>query len=262
MARGLSPTWVIIRIGKREYAINSKYVKAVTELKHETFIAESTGTFVRGIYNIFNTEIPVLDGYKITKETSLAESKLDFSKRMTDIKMLYMSWLDTVEWMAMYADPDGKWSMMEMQNNIENWAENTSFPHDEYLNKLCKRLVEHINITTGMADKLIDSRLSKSIQVSDAINEINEIRKHAKRHVLDAFDNIIDCYTSKMSEMCIIVEANKRNFGMCIDSVELISETPKSATNNKRTVLSAGTIEVRNKVYNVIDLTKLSKVIP
>ena len=127
MARGLSPTWVIIRIGKREYAINSKYVKAVTELKHETFIAESTGTFVRGIYNIFNTEIPVLDGYKITKETSLAESKLDFSKSMTDIKMLYMSWLDTVEWMAMYADPDGKWSMMEMQKNIENWEENTIF---------------------------------------------------------------------------------------------------------------------------------------
>ena len=262
MARGLSPTWIIIRIGKKEYAINSKYVKAITELKHETFIAESAGTFVRGIYNIFNTEIPVLDGYKIARETSLAEYKLNFSKRMTDAKIVYMSWLDTVEWMAMYVDPDGKWSLLEMQNNIENWTESTSFPHDDYLNKLYKKLIDNINITITMANKLVDGRLSKRIQVSEAIKEIEEIRRHAKRYILDAFDNLIDYYTSKISEMCVIVEAGKRNFGVCIDSVELISETPKLATGNKRTKLSAGTIEIKSKVYNVIDLTKLSKVIP
>ena len=260
--RGLSDTWIIIRIGHREYAVNSVFVKAMTELKHEWFISESYGTFVRGIYNIFNADIPVLDGYKVACETHQNDTKLDFSKKITSIKLTYMSWLDNLEWLAMSTDSDGRWASNEIQRNIENWLNTESFNYDEYLNKLFNRIKKYTLMNISRGNKLIEDRMGKTMGVMEAAKEIEAIRTEANRYILDALDNLIDAYTSKMSEMCIVVKASGRNFGLCIDSVELVVDVSNRATSIRKTNLSAGTIDIKGKTYNILDLTKLSKVIP
>ena len=261
MSKSLTDTWLVIKIGRREYAINSCFVKAVTELKHEGFIAESSGTFTRGIYKIFNADIPVIDGYKITREEAQNDSKLNFSKTMTDVKLTYMAWLDCVEWDIMYNSPDDSndASSREKIHYIETWMHNAKMYNDAYMDKLCSRIKENMLINMSRAKRLVEDRKSGSLGIYESNSELAEIRSHANRYIFDSIDNLIECYTSKMSELCVVVSASGKNFGICIDAVELVTDTNNKATSNQRTVLSAGTIEIRDKVYNVIDLTKLGK---
>lgn len=255
----LTETWVIIKIGNREYAINQAFIKAFTELKHEMFLAESKGQFIRGTYSIFNSEIIVLDGHKLARETSQNDIKLEFSEQLTSVKIAYRGFIDGIEWNIMTGEKDDKLS--SYKSVICDWINNTTYAHDKYLDKLFNRIKEHIIINLSRLEKLVEDKQSGELDLGKSVTELETVRREANRHILDGLDNMIDYYNSRISEMCMVVSASGKNFGISIDSVELVTNNCKALTSTKRTTLSAGLVDIDSKKYNVLDLTKISKII-
>ena len=255
-------TWIIIKIGKREYAVNSKYVTAVTELRNETLIIESTKNFVRGVYNIFNLETPVIDGYKLTKEQPKNDIKLLFSKELTELKIIITELLDSSE-LALVSDSQEE--IDEINRQIKNIIEKITPEYksfgDKYLDKLSNKLISNTMILLNRVSFVIQSKLDRRETFESSSNKLTSIRKECDRQIFDIIDNIIDCYNSRISEMCIIFKVTDLVFGISIDSVELVKETETKNDRNKRTILSMGTITIDEEVYNVLDLSKLKNII-
>ena len=261
MAKELSNTWIIIRIGKRKYAINSSYVKAITDVSKSQFITESSGAFVRGVYKVLDIDIPILDGHKIAREEQNDKSKINFAAEMTQLKINYIKWLDSVEWAVMYGNAES--ADIETSKYIQHWINEYSISgNDKYLEKQIARLKQYLSVSMPMCEDIVKRRKAHKLGITDALNELQSVRSDAKKFIEMGIDSIIEYHNETVSEFCIIVSANSRDFGITIDSIELIHDaTEKANTNEQRTVLSTGTIEVNKNKYNVLGLTKLANLI-
>ena len=77
-----------------------------------------------------------------------------------------------------------------------------------------------------------------------------------------ALDNISDVYSKNTADMCLVVNTSRCTFGICIDYIRNIVESVNKAdTGDKMSKLSAGSIKIGTKTYNVLDLAKVSSVI-
>lgn len=252
----ISKTWVIIKIGTREYAINSSYVKAVTELKHTDYIAEGSGQFSRGMYDIFHSDMPVIDGYRLTRETPKNSTKLEFSSQMTKIKLDYMAWLNCLDSAILSKDSESESELRRLEEKLADFASTPSDYGDVYIDNLGTKLKENIILRLSRGGRIKEGR-----PINEALKEAEEIRRASERYVLEAIDNLIYAYTSKLSEMCIVLEVKGTAFGITIDSVEMIVDVDDKVINKKNTVLSTAIISIKGKEYNVLDLTKLKNIL-
>lgn len=251
----LEDTWVIIAIGKREYAINQSYIKAFTDLSRCTFVKEAQGRFLRGTYTIFGSNIVVIDGHKIAREPSQIDRRLNFCKHLSDIKLKCISWLDTLDWIAMTGENDKKF--YKLLEEIIGELGSTRFPHDKYMDKLIVKASEHMNICASRAHSVVEARTNKKMTITEADAQTNAVRREVERYVLDNLDNIAEYNTNQITSMCIVIQVGDKTFGMTIDSVKSIAEQDVQVSRNKRTVLSAGVATVDNVKYNIMDLTKV-----
>ena len=260
MAKELSNTWIIIRIGKRKYAINSSHVKAITDVSRSQFITESRGAFVRGVYRVLNMDIPILDGHKIAREEPGDTSKVSFATDMTNLKINYLKWMDSVEWGVLYGDSESADEATE--KSLQEWVDTCKIAGDRYLERQVDKLKQYLSVNMEMCSDLVKRRNKKKIGLAESITELDRYKDEGKKVIEATIDNIIDYHNESVVELCVIMSANSREFGMTIDSMELVHESPNKANvNEQRTVLSTGTIEINNVKYNVLGLTKLANLI-
>ena len=260
MKKKLSNTWVIISIGKRKYAINSEYIKGIVDYSKCKYVAESLGSFSKGIYNILGMDLVVLDGHRIAREESSQENRLIFLKDMTSIKINFNKVLDSVELAVIYCeaefiDSSAKEALKDIQfPNID--------PSNTSLNKMIGRLQQNITVYVALAAKLVKNRVDGAEDLCEATKDIDKLRSDAKKNVDDLIDSIVEAYNKSVTEMCLIVSTNSDDFALTFDKVEKTTEiTGKVNINDKRTLLSAGTLTIGGTNYNVLNLTKIASII-
>lgn len=257
----ISKTWIIIGIGTKEYAVNHAYVTSIGELKPEQFVVESSLSFVKGIYKIYDLAIPVIDGYKMSNQNSLDDKKIAIAKRFNDFKVAYMEMIELAEWQVMSWDKDRDAQYLELIGRVTNMANSLDCSNDPYADKLMKRIKEHMLMNISRFNGLVNANRDGSIDASRILAEIEQIKKSSNRHVLDNLDNIRDFYTSRITEMCIVFHANEKDFGVSIDNIKIITEEIDELNHTKKTSISAGVVVINKQEYNVLDLTKLSKAV-
>lgn len=253
-------TWMVITIGHRKYAVKSDFVVAVTELKHNTLIMETDIPFVRGKYSVFNVDLNIIDGYKITRETSKNATKLEFSKEMTSLKLDIEKFIDSAQLAIMMKDSSEYDEIQKGSIEILDEVNGIHKSSDTYLNRLITRLIENSTIIVGRVGKLIVEYTKGTQGITSSINEIDLIKQEYTRKIHDLVDSIIDYYNSNISEMCIVFKTSKTSFGMTIDGIELIKDVENNVRRVQKTVLSMGTINILDTEYNVLDLAKLGRV--
>lgn len=259
MNESISGTWVIITVGNREYAINSSYIQSFTELKHHMFMKEAQAKFVRGTYNIFNSDIIVIDGHKLAKQASQTDRRLKFCKRISDINLKCRSWIDTLDWVVITNETDPK--LDKLSREIHEWFDSQSFVDDKYMDRLFKRASEHISIIISRGYRIVEARKKQVKGVTESEAELSDIRKEINRYVSDTLENMAEYYSSQITDLCMIVKASGKIFGLSIDSVKLIADEGVRVTASKRTVLSAGLAVIDNSKYNILDLTKVGSLV-
>lgn len=259
MTKDLSQTWVIIAIGKREYAINSNYIQAFTELKLENLIREAKTKFIKGTYKLFNSDIIVLDGHKIAREESQTDRRMEFCKNISNIILKYDALIDKLEWIIETGERDRYYTAYK--DTIIEWFNSQDFKYDRYLDKMFTKAYDHTMIIATRADKIIKERYSGKYIYSELTYILDDIKREYNRHVKDNLNHIIDYYTSKISDMCMIIKTGDSTFGLAIDSVKLVAEDGVKIRGTKRTVLSAGVANINNIDYNILDLTKIKNII-
>lgn len=254
----LDNIWYIIAIGNREYAINSSLVIGVAELKPTYFVKSDNKRFVYGYYTLFGKVMPVLDGFAIACESPNKETGTEFAKAISSIKEDVYRLVTNGIWDVSFGDnatvsPDTESIYKSASRKIEA----LNYGGDKYIDRLVKSVSEYLDANWF--------RIKSAARIKAACarsKEIDEIERDIKLHVEMALDNISDVYSKNTTDMCLVVTTSRGTFGICIDYIRNIVESTNQAdTGNKISKLSAGTIKISTKTYNVLDLAKVSSVI-
>lgn len=254
----LSPSWVIITIGNRKYAINTAYIQSIIELNTVLFKEPFyKNTFVKGTYDIHGAVINILDGRKLICETTIDEKKMQFAREINNLRCEHEAWLDSIEWELLTGDK------LELENKsdlkLKEFLDNSIFS-DKQISRLVDKMRQPYDIIHQLADRAIKARRNSG-GLNDAMKSLDELRRQSENYIVKNLDKIIDLNNGKLTEMCVIVKAKELIYGISIDAVDMITEQTGNLSNTEKTKLSAGQIQIKGETYNVLNLTKLAKIL-
>lgn len=259
MNSNLSPTWVVIIIGKRKYAINTVYVQSIVELDKALFKEPYyNSTFVKGTYDIHGALVNILDGRKLICEKTIDERKLQFAQDINNIRCEHEAWLDSIEWELLTGDKLDE-SKIKSDNLLKDFLNNGIFS-DSQIKRLVDKIKQPYEIIHKQAEKALYDRHNNG-NINDAMNRLDELRRQSENYIVKNLDKIIDLNNEKITEMCVIVKAKDITFGISLDSIEMITEQAEKLSGTEKTKLSAGQVQIKGETYNVLNLTKLAKIL-
>ena len=257
-AEKLAQAWAVISIGTRKYAVNVAYIQAIIELSNVMFKEPYySSSFVKGVYNIHNTAVNVLDGRKVVGEGTVDEVKLHYSEFINSIITDHKAWMDSVEWELITGEPT-EFSSKSTDSKLMEFID--SQQSDVQIVRLMEKMRSPMETLHSMAKKHLEERKS-GVLITDMAKIVDELRRQSENYIVKNLQKIIDINNDKVSEMCLVVKTKDVSFGISVDSIEMITEQADELTNTEKTRLSAGQITIKNKTYNILNLTKLAKVV-
>jgi hypothetical protein len=267
----VADSWLILDIGKKQYAINAGYIKSVSTLNSGDFLSQSNKPFVRGIYKMLSSEIPVINGRKLVCEPTLAEENTRFTKELTDIKFDIMHWLDALDLAIFMGDNESLSYSKESIDKIVYRVSNLKVEDNQYItsniNKLSKTLAQNMSRANSVIEKQM-KKYSKSsieeIKTDEIYQELAEIRKNVEKYTYNIIDSIIEVFCQDKRETCVVIGLNdtqRRIFGIAVDRITYINSETCSVSKHEKTFLSAGVLTVESKEYNILNLSKLIRII-
>lgn len=264
----MNEPWIIMKIGKKEYAINTEYVRSISVLKPEDFLCESVKPFVRGIYRLLNSEIPVINGRKIACEITVAEENASFSKDWTSIKIDIMHWLDAID-IEVFMGERSETSSKSMMESIIDRINKLEIHNNKFIERTQSKILSLLLQNSTRAEALFNRRDKKLKEAGSdeylnsgkTYNELAAIRQNIERYVVDAIDSIVEVYCSDKTEYAIVIDLRGTIFALAVDQVLYKSNDNITVSTRENTFLSAGVLNCENTDYNIINISKLSKVI-
>lgn len=265
----MQSTWMLADIGNKKYAINTDYVNSISNLKSDDFLSESTKPFVRGIYKMLNSEIPCINGRKLACEPTLAEENTIYSKRWTGVKLEIMKWLDAIDTEIFMGEKSSEMGVLELGDDILDHIDkikgsNSTFitRQEEKLKKLIKQNITRLNKALDNKNIKNENKGSESyVKAGESYEIAGLIRRDIERYAYDTIESIIEAFCSDKNEVCIMIKLNETIFGIVVDQVSYINEPNISISKHEKTFLSAGTLLVNGKEFNIINLSKLIRLI-
>ena len=258
MEMSLSITWITIRIGEKEYCINSEYVKGVSELKKVEYQKPvSYSGIMKGIYKIYDANIPVLDGRRLLGYTSIDEEKLNFSDKIHALKYKHMTLLDELEWSVITRDSfNGPLDVKE--SNLGNWVKNTTF-NNRKMDTTVQNMLDPLKIIYSLARKAVYEE--DKISYEQGHNLMAEIKRQSELYIIKGLNALIEIHNKSIIEMCAVIRCKGIDFGISADSIVSVSEQSGGVSKECRDKFSAGTVKIKDVEYSIIDLTKITKLI-
>ncbi len=122
---------------------------------------------------------------------------------------------------------------------------------------LTKKIEVAIEIIYGLTNDILKSKNS----LYDCQDKLEEIKRQSNKYVIKSLDSIIEIHNEMYSETCLVIRCKGISFGIAVDSIEMISDKSKNLNKHIWDRISAGTIQIKSKEYNVLNLTKLLNII-
>ena len=250
----LDATWILVECGNKKFAINSKFVSGIDELKQDKCIGASTKFNVRrGIYNILGLPIVVLDSRKIVGEPMVNSLKLDMSTKVQNIKNELIKWLDDAEWSLMSK------SSIELNYkklSLYEWLlEETGIKEIDVLKS--KMLVSYKEAFILM-EHAIETKKDYTKGMAEALKIHEGIRKLIDRSIIKPINRTITLYNNSISETCIVLKHKEFKYGIAVDDISAITErvTVRSSYSEYKPI--AGKLIYGDNEYNIFNVTYLS----
>ena len=209
--------WVLFTLNNDLYAIS---VDSVRELILAPAIVKlpNTPKYMRGVINLRNTTIPVIDLRLKLGMPSIEESHLEMAKMLETRKNDHIAWLDALRESARTGtefkkalDPHmcafGKWYDTYTTDNLT-------------LSGLLKKFDSPHKAIHGIGAKVIE--LARGGHLDDAEKIIESTQHRDLKYMIDLFNSVIAEVGKVEHRVAMVSEVNGRLFGMLIDKVELV----------------------------------------
>lgn len=252
----LSETWIVVDINGSNYCVNSEYVKGISELSASVFKSPAKSSrFVRGHYLIYGTVLPVIDVRRVLGYSSIEDKKIKFSDAVHKVIYEHETWIDELEW-AVYTKDEFSKSREYSDSGVLKFVRDLDVSSDK-IEILTKKIEVAIEIIYGLTNDILKSKNS----LYDCQDKLEEIKRQSNKYVIKSLDSIIEIHNEMYSETCLVIRCKGISFGIAVDSIEMISDKSKSLNKHIWDRISAGTIQIKSKEYNVLNLTKLLNII-
>ena len=258
MEVNLSETWIVIKVDKSNYCINSEYVKGISELSTAIYKKPANlSRFIRGNYCIYGAIVPVIDLRRVLGYSSIEDEKMKFSGYVHKVIYEHETWIDELEWTVFTKDKFTK-NIDCSDSNVLRFIEGL----DGYSHRIsieANKIKEPLCVIYELAKEIVESKNNKDIK--NYQDKLKEIKRQSNRYIVKNLENIIYLNNKIYEEVCLVIRCKGTTFGIVVDSIEMISDKSTNIARVYKDKASAGTIQLKNKDYNILNLTKLTNII-
>ena len=241
--------WIIFKVSKNTYAVNSTNVLSITNLEDEQIGVPNIQSYIRGLMNFRGNMIPLIDLKRIFKEEPLEKIVSEYSAMITARKHDHINWTNELdrciksgEQFGLAVDPHecafGKWyyNYKPENNIIAHHIKKVEEPHRllhlaaaEYNN--CNKDHEHCNREECLKDVL------------------DRVKEEYMPEIIRILDSSINVLKNNLKELLIVVEYNNFKAGLIVDSVLSIEAIPSMY----------GQGDMNNEYYNTKLISSIGK---
>lgn len=256
--------WVVMKIGAEYYCANTHYVSGIVDSPQQ-MIETSQNQFIKGVYTVLGVPMPVIDVRKLVDFEPIDTLKVQLSKEISSIRFKYEAWVNELTWCLATGDSFTKGldaNSNDLITYMKDHANDKTIPLKTH--QLFDKMVEPNKIIYSLAKKIVD-KINLGNLSSDNKEEceklLKEIRRQTEKYILRVLDSIIELVVSSVEETIIVIKCNGKVFGLSVDRVETIAENTNEISRDAQTRLSSGVVTIKDKKYNILDLTKLSRLV-
>jgi purine-binding chemotaxis protein CheW len=218
--------WIIFKVSKNTYAVNSTNVLSITGLEEEITAVPNIQSYIRGLVNFRGNMIPLIDLKKVFKEDSLDKIVTEYSAMIVARKNDHINWTNELdkcikngEQFGLAVDPHdcafGKWfySYNPENNLIAHHIKKIEEPH----RLLHLAAAEYNNCNKDHAN----------CNREECLKDVLERVKHEYMpEIINILDSSITILKDNLKELLIVVEYNGFKAGLIVDSVSSIEAIP------------------------------------
>lgn len=258
--------WIVVKIGDKEYCINTHYSVCMTEIKpNQQMVGPGQNQFIKGVYSIMGIQIPIIEGRKLVDSGSIDSIKIQISQELSDLRFKYDAWANELEWCFRTGDSFTD-SLDADSNDLMQYIKSRS--SDERIPLKARHLLDKMRepnkIIYTLTGKILTQKEGQFNFIEDkeyCKKILKEIRREVDRYILTALDNICKLLVEDVSVTVITIKCNNKVFGLLVDFVECVAAHTGEISLESQDKLSSGKVNIRGRMYSILDLTKISRLV-
>lgn len=258
--------WIVVKIGDKEYCINTHYSVCMTEIKpNQQMVGPGQNQFIKGVYSILGIQIPIIEGRKLVDSDSIDSIKIQISQELSDLRFKYDAWANELEWCFRTGDSFTD-SLDADSNDLMQYIKSRS--SDERIPLKARHLLDKMREPNKIIYTLTGKILTQKDGQFNFIEDkeyckkiLKEIRREVDRYILTALDNICKLLVEDVSVTVITIKCNNKVFGLLVDFVECVAAHTGEISLESQDKLSSGKVNIRGRMYSILDLTKISRLV-
>ncbi len=218
--------WIIFKVSKNTYAVNSINVLSITKLEDELIGVPNIQSYIRGLTNFRGSMIPLIDLKRVFKEESIDKKISSYAEMIAARKQDHINWTKELdrcikndEPFGLAVDPHecafGKWyySYKPENNIIAQHIRRIEEPHR--LLHLAAAEYNNCNKDHAHCDR------------EECLKDVLErVKEEYMPEIIRILDSSITVLKNNLKEMLIVVEYNGFKAGLIVDSVLSIEAIP------------------------------------
>ena len=258
--------WRVVTIGDKEYCFNTHYSVCMTEIKpNQQMVGPGQNQFIKGVYSIMGIQIPIIEGRKLVDSDSIDSIKIQISQELSDLRFKYDAWANELEWCFRTGDSFTA-SLDADSNDLMQYIKSRS--SDERIPLKARHLLDKMRepnkIIYTLTGKILTQKEGQFNFIEDkeyCKKILKEIRREVDRYILTALDNICKLLVEDVSVTVITIKCNNKVFGLLVDFVECVAAHTGEISLESQDKLSSGKVNIRGRMYSILDLTKISRLV-
>ncbi len=227
--------WLIFRLDQIRYAINSELVSTITILPAGVETLPDCPDYVRGIFDLRGTIVPLLELRKLFQMTTLQQEYGDFVTMMDARKEDHLHWVSELKRsieenvpFTLTADPH--------QCAFGQWYDNFQSDVESVNHHLRKIDLPHQKLHAAAHEVQTCKQEHENCQRKKCLKQVcQEVEDKYVPVIVRLMDEAKEVFRSSFREMVIVLGTGGRNVGVIVDDVLAVeSLTLVDAANSMR----------------------------
>lgn len=218
--------WLIFKVRKNNYAINTNMVISIMKMVDEFIEVPDNQNYIRGIINLRGDIIPLIDLKVLLKEKSNHERAVEFTKTI-DRKIIEIR-----EWVAAFVEKIEEDKIFSMAGSKEEsefikWLL-ISKEREKGLEYHISKILESVYKLFEYSDKYnLDVQEGKKLSRIEKKRLLFNMRDDCAEDIFSMMKESLSLYENIMQEMIIELEYEGMKAGIIVDKVDAIDTIEK-----------------------------------
>lgn len=211
--------WVVFKINKNMYTVNSKVINSIVVLPESVTKIPNVPNYITGMIHLRGNVIPLVDLRLLFNIKSISQEYDDFNKMIDERKHDHIHWVEeleqsikTEEKFKLTTDPHkcalGKW-----YDNFTSDIETVSF-HLKKIDEPHKKIHKAAVDANNCLHDCDNCEREKCLQTI-----LKETKENTMPYLLDLLEETKELFRLQLKEMVIVIEYDNSYMGILVDEV-------------------------------------------